>query len=74
MKDEPNRTRVDRDKHGIQIWNFGVGITQLRVTNWTSLYHTDSLFKESLILFDLNMVDYTVCIVMLVFSWDNPNP
>ena len=40
------RLVVDRDKPRIQIWNYGVGMTQGFQTNWTSHYHSDG-FKVS---------------------------
>ena len=51
-------------RFGIMEWEW------LRVTNWTSHYHSDS-FKVSFIMFYLNMVDYPVSFPFLsTLTWD----
>ena len=47
-----NQTGVDRDKPGIQVWNYGVGMIQ----GYQLDYHSDS-FNVSFIMLFLNMVD-----------------
>ena len=46
-----------------------MGMTQPRVTNWTSQYHSDSL-KVSLIMFSLKMVDYPMFFLSLS-TWND---
>ena len=49
-----NQTGVDRDKPGIKVWNYGVGMIQV--------YHHcySNSFNVSFMMFFLNMVDYPV--------------
>ena len=62
-----NQTRVYRDKPGIQIWNYGVGMTQ---EDQLDKSLSDS-FKVSFIMFYVNMVDYPVFFpLMSSLTWD----
>ena len=57
-----NQNWVDRDKPGIKIWNYGVGIPQSYQLDYH--YNSDS-FKVSFIMIFLNMLDYPVFFPML---------